>query len=110
MNKKVKWGIIIVIAAGLTGLGIHSLLPHENKELAQAAPNAGNGSRKKALNVNAEIVKEAPLSDGISLTGLLLPDEEVALSFEKSFIRNIGKDYRHQLYRRFPCKEGRTTG
>ena len=24
MNKKVKWGIIIVIAAELTGLGIHS--------------------------------------------------------------------------------------
>ena len=83
MNKKVKWGIIIAIGVGLTGLGIHTFLPRENKELTEAPQNKGN-NRKRVLNVNAEIVKEAPLSDGISISGLLLPDEEVALSFETS--------------------------
>ena len=36
MNKKVKWGIIIFIGAGLIGWGIYSQLPKENKELAAA--------------------------------------------------------------------------
>ena len=30
MNKRVKWGIIIVIGAGLIGGGIYSQLPKEN--------------------------------------------------------------------------------
>ena len=34
MNKRVKWGIIIVIGAGLIGGGIYSQLPKENEELA----------------------------------------------------------------------------
>ena len=36
MNKRVKWGIIIVIGAGLIGGGIYSQLPKENEELAAA--------------------------------------------------------------------------
>ena len=36
MNKKVKWGIIIFIGAGLIGWGIYSQLPKENQELAAA--------------------------------------------------------------------------
>ena len=31
MNKRVKWGIIIVIGAGLIGGGIYSQLPKENE-------------------------------------------------------------------------------
>ena len=83
MNKKIKWGILIVIGFGLAGLGIRTFIPRENKELAEA-PQAKSGNRKRVLNVNAEIVKEAPISDGISISGLLLPDEEVSLSFETS--------------------------
>ncbi len=33
MNKKVKWGIIIFIGAGLIGGGIYSQLPKENKRI-----------------------------------------------------------------------------
>lgn len=33
MNKRIKWGIIILIGAGLAGLGIYQFTPHENKEL-----------------------------------------------------------------------------
>ena len=32
MNKRVKWGIIIVIGAGLIGGGIYSQLPKENED------------------------------------------------------------------------------
>ena len=33
MNKRIKWGIIILIGAGLAGLGIYQFTPHENEEL-----------------------------------------------------------------------------
>ena len=50
MNKKVKWGIIIFIGAGLIGWGIYSQLPKENKELAAADKvMRSNRNGKKAL-------------------------------------------------------------
>ncbi len=60
MNKKVKWGIIIFIGAGLIGGGIYSQLPKTNEELA-AADKVMTGKRggKKVLNVNARIIKTA---------------------------------------------------
>lgn len=84
MNKKVRWGIVAVIGAGLIGLGIRSLLPKENEELAAADKIMGNRKQtlKRALNVNGLIVKEQLLTDEIIITGSLLPDEEVDLSFE----------------------------
>ena len=85
MNKKVKWGIIISIGAGLIGGGIYSQLPKENEELA-AADKVMTGKRgeKKILNVNAQIIKPQLLKDEIQISGSLLPDEEVDLSFETS--------------------------
>ena len=85
MNKKVKWGIIIFIGAGLIGGGIYSQLPKTNEELA-AADKVMTGKRggKKVLNVNARIIKPQLLKDEIQISGSLLPDEEVDLSFETS--------------------------
>lgn len=85
MNKKVKWGIIIVIGAALIGGGIYTQLPKENEELA-AADKVMRGQRggKKILNVNALIIKPELLKDEIQISGSLLPDEEVNLSFETS--------------------------
>ena len=85
MNKKVKWGIIIFIGAGLIGGGIYSQLPKTNEELA-AANKVMTGKRggKKVLNVNARIIKPQLLKDEIQISGSLLPDEEVDLSFETS--------------------------
>ena len=85
MNKKTKWGIIALIGIGLAGMALHTFLPRENKELAQAPKSAkasGRGSR--TLNVIGEVIKESSISDGSNITGLLLPDEEVSLSFETS--------------------------
>lgn len=36
MNKRIKWGIIVLVSAGLTALGIHTFTPRGNKELAAA--------------------------------------------------------------------------
>ena len=46
MNKRIKWGIIILIGAGLAGLGIYQFTPHENEELtaADAVPQKKNKS------------------------------------------------------------------
>ena len=34
MNKKTKWGIIILVGAGIIGGGIYSQLPKKNQELS----------------------------------------------------------------------------
>lgn len=85
MNKKIKVGLIVLIAAGLTGWGIYSQLPKENEELAAADKvTTGKKGGKKILNVNARIIKPQLLTDEIQISGSLLPDEEVDLSFETS--------------------------
>ena len=84
MNKKTKWGIIALIGIGLVGMAIHAFLPKENKELAQAPQSAKASNRGRTLNVIGEVIKESTISDGSNITGLLLPDEEVSLSFETS--------------------------
>lgn len=85
MNKKIKWGIIILVGAGLIGWGVYSQLPKTNEELAAADKvMTGKKNGKKILNVNAKIIKPQLLTDEIQISGLLLPDEEVDLSFETS--------------------------
>ncbi len=86
MNRKTKWGLIIVIGAGLIGGGIYSQMPKPNEELEEADKimTADRGNEKKTLNVNATVVKPRVLVDEIPIIGRLLPDEEVDLSFETS--------------------------
>ena len=43
MNKKIKWGILVIIGIGLAGLGIRTFIPRENKELAEA-PQTKSGT------------------------------------------------------------------
>lgn len=86
MNKKTKWGIILFVGAGIIGGGIYSQLPKENDELT-AADKMMTGNKqnsKKVLNVNAKIIKPQLLTDEYTTIGVLLPDEEVDLSFETS--------------------------
>ena len=86
MNKKTKWGIIILVGTGIIGGGIYSQLPKKNDELT-AADKIMSGKSKKGrqvLNVNAKIIKPQSLTDEFTTTGVLLPDEEVDLSFETS--------------------------
>ena len=86
MNKKTKSGIIILVGTGIIGGGIYSQLPKKNDELT-AADKIMSGKSKKGrqvLNVNAKIIKPQSLTDEFTTTGVLLPVEEVDLSFETS--------------------------
>lgn len=56
MDKRVKWGIVIAIAAGLAGLGIYQFTPHENEEL-KAANELPKENRQRTLRVNAQVIK-----------------------------------------------------
>ena len=85
MDKRIKWGIIIIVGAGLIGGGIYSQMPKQNAELAAADKvTLSQKGGKKILNVNARIIKPQLLTDEIRISGSLLPDEEVDLSFETS--------------------------
>lgn len=83
MSKWIKWGIIIAIIAGLTGLGIYSFTPRKNKELNEADKEKP-AEKKQILNVNAQVVRPHILTDKLFVSGKLIPDEEVDLSFETS--------------------------
>ncbi len=85
MDKRIKWGLVAFIACGLAGWGIYSQMPRHNSELA-LAEEAGKmkAQEKRILNVNAMTIRTGVLSDEFTVTGLLLPDEEVDLSFETS--------------------------
>lgn len=83
MNKITKWSIVGVIVLGTGFLAYQHLMPHENKEMKEAPKEAGN-RQSKALNVRAVILSQQGLTDGIFVSGSLVPDEEVNLSFESS--------------------------
>ncbi len=84
MNKKVKWGLIVVICLFIIGMIVYPTL--KNKYLAekQTTEVVPTQTRQRVLNVFAEVVKEQQLSDIIQVTATTLPDEEVDLSFESS--------------------------
>ena len=83
MNKYVKWGIVGIIAIGLTTLGIRTFIPRTNKELKEA-PSKNSGRKNKILDVRAVVLKEQQLNDDIYVSGSLIPDEQVNLTFESS--------------------------
>lgn len=83
MNKITKWSIVGVIVLGSGFLAYQHLMPHENKEMKKAPKEAGN-RQSKALNVRAVVLSQQGLTDGIFVSGSLVPDEEVNLSFESS--------------------------
>ncbi len=85
MNKKLKWGLVAVFACILAAWGIYAQWPKQNAELARAEMVASKGKgKKKILNVNAQVIRTGVLTDEFMVTGILLPDEEVNLSFETS--------------------------
>jgi membrane fusion protein (multidrug efflux system) len=83
MDKRIRWGIVIFLAASLTGGAIYRFLPGSGAGDAEGVFQP-QGSGRRVLNVNAVIIKEHTLADDINPRGRLIPDEEVDLSFQTS--------------------------
>jgi len=89
MKKQVKWGLVIGMAVVIAGGGYWWQQPKVNQDLKQAdgaaMPKGGKGGRGgQPLNVNGKLIQPQLLTDEFVTTGLILPDEEVSLSFETS--------------------------
>ena len=94
MNKRIKWGIILTIGIGLSGLGIYQFTPHE-KWRVNGSRCTARENKSKTLKVNAQVITPHLLTDEILVTGRLVPDEE-----SEPLFWNLRKDYRYFLHRR----------
>lgn len=89
MTKKTKIALIAVIILIIAGMAVY---PHikrlylSSAETKTAEPQtiAAQTGRNAPLSVNAKIIRYQNLDDIFRQTGLLIPDEEVDLSFETS--------------------------
>ena len=85
MTKRTK--IILISAIGLLILGM-ALFPtikrNIKKEDSRPASAPGGGGQRNPLSVNGLILQHSTMNDVFRTKGILLPDEEVDLSFETS--------------------------
>ncbi|WP_029902042.1 efflux RND transporter periplasmic adaptor subunit [Prevotella sp. 10(H)] len=88
MDKKTKIILIVIIALIIAGMAfypkIKAIILAENDTPPPATSAPTPGIMRNTLNVNAQILKTENLTDVIRTKGLLIPDEEVDLSFETS--------------------------
>lgn len=90
MSKKVRLFLIIVIVLFISGMALYPTLKdyfsqgETSNESPQKTLTTGGRVQSSILNVNAMVIKYSDLQDIVRITGLLLPDEEVDLSFESS--------------------------
>ena len=91
MSKTTKRVLIAVIVIGLAVWGIISFKPKKNSDIpagpvpgAMSGPAAALGRGGQTLLVRYAIMQPTELVDGINISGSLIPNEEVNLSFETS--------------------------
>ena len=91
MSKTTKWVLIAVIVIGVAIWGFYSLKPKTNSDIpagpmpgAMGGPAAALGRGGQTLLVRHVIMQPTELVDGINISGSLIPNEEVNLSFETS--------------------------
>lgn len=86
MNKKTRIILITAIALFIAGMAFYPKIKtlFSSDESSSVPATAKGSSRNNPLNVNAHILKHGNLSDVFRTTGVLIPDEEVDLSFETS--------------------------
>ena len=81
MKKKgYMWVTLLVVVVGIAGYAYQHRGGGEKGEVPTQGKGRGNGP----LHVNVEVLTRQTLTDEIRVTGLLIPDEEVNLSFETS--------------------------
>lgn len=87
MKKSIKYSLYAAMVIVIAGAGYWYNQPHVNAELQQESGpiQKGTGGRgNRVLNVNGKLLHPQLLTDEFVTTGLILPDEEVSLSFETS--------------------------
>lgn len=85
MNKVTKIVLFVIIAFFLAGIVFYPAIKKKvgKEEAAEAATRPGLFSgQAKPLNINAKVIRPESLTDYIQVTGSLIPDEEVDLTFE----------------------------
>lgn len=83
MNKKIRVSLVIVIVLLIAGMALYPFVKNKMSE-GISEPPPSKQSDKKALNTNAIIIKNSSLNNVFRTTGILIPDEEVDLTFETS--------------------------
>jgi membrane fusion protein (multidrug efflux system) len=81
MNKVTKIVLFVIIACFLAGIAFYPTIKKKTEKEEATRQNIF-GSQAKPLNVNAKIIRSESLTDYIQVTGSLIPDEEVDLTFE----------------------------
>ncbi|MDR2841131.1 MAG: efflux RND transporter periplasmic adaptor subunit [Paludibacter sp.] len=76
-------GIALIVVGIIFYPQINKKLSVDNQSLSNDK-NAKQSNRKRTLLVNAQIIKNSKLIDNFRTKGILIPDEEVDLSFETS--------------------------
>lgn len=91
MNKKLIWGVIALICAGLISYYAYRyFFKEESRPEPPVSARTAPGNRNRTLNVNAIVIKEQRLTQDYRDIGRLYPDEEVDLTFQTSgMITNI---------------------
>jgi len=91
MNKITRIILFVIIALFIAGMAFYPTIKQKVKkeETSQAASRPGSGRvgnrDARSLNVNAKIIRPESLIDSQSnVTGTLIPDEQVDLTFETS--------------------------
>lgn len=85
-NKRYLWVALLVVAVFGVGYLYRNFNSSSGEEMVGSSVAGAKGGRNGGgpLHINAEVMKPMTLVDEIRLTGLLLPDEQVNLSFETS--------------------------
>lgn len=83
MNRGTRYTIVGVVVAVCAALAYNTFMPHENKDL-KAAPHQQQSKQGQRLAVRAVVISHRMLTDELAMSGSLIPDEEVSLSFETS--------------------------
>ena len=88
MSKKSKIALIIIIVLFIAGMAfypsIKNLFLSSGGEEPVVGASSGITGNNRSLNINAQVLKYETLNDVFRTKGLLIPDEEVDLSFETS--------------------------
>lgn len=84
MNKYTKMGVISLIVVGLGGWAAYNFIPREHNEMGGETEKRQGAKARGPLAVRGVVMEEQSLTDGLYVSGSLVPDEEVSLSFEVS--------------------------